>query len=680
MNPCCKSRKGCLDGHMSLVSVLNVSVTFIGKQIFGDLVFQVEPGERIGLVGPNGSGKTTLLRLLTGEISPDKGEVRVSKGTRIGYLAQDAQEGSSAHLLASVLESIPGRVSLERDLEQLEGRLKTVTEKGEQMRLAERIAEIHQEIDRLDLQFPRHEAEKILLGLGFGIEELDRPVSSLSGGWKTRAALAGLLYRKPDLLLLDEPTNHLDIPSIRWLEQFLQGFKGAMVLVSHDRDFLNRQVRRITSFEVEGVRFYGGNYDFYLKAREEESRTLAAQARNQEQKIKEAQKFIERFRVKASKARQAQSKIKLVKKMELVQTHRKRKTIHFSFPEVPRSGREVVSLKGISKSFGEKPLYRDVNLSVFRGERVAVIGPNGCGKTTLLRMVAGETEPDRGEIVFGQRVSMGYFAQHHSEMLSPENSVIEEVYQVVPHESVSFVRGVCGAFLFPGEEVEKKVQVLSGGERARVSLAKLLVKPGNFMVMDEPTNHLDLVSSEVLIDALARDTGTLLFVSHNQSFINRLATKVWDIRNGEIQEYPGNLDEYYDHLARLETAREGSSGTLPGGRNAGNDTAAEKGSLKCRDDRKADKRARAERRREIRESLDPIMSELEKVEARIAELESRQKNIETTLSDVTIFKDEEKSVPLLNEYHRVREDLNALLIHWEDCQVKLEDTKKQLGI
>jgi ATP-binding cassette subfamily F protein 3 len=497
-----------------------------------------------------------------------------------------------------------------------------------------------------------------------------------------RAALASRLFQKPDLLLLDEPTNHLDIPSVRWLEQFLHAFKGAMILVSHDRDFLNRQIRRIISFEPEGMRSYSGNYDFYLKAREEEKKALEAKARHQEQKVKEAERFIERFRSKASKARQAQSKIKLVKKMDVVQTHQKEKTVRFSFPEVSRSGRDVVSFEAMSKGFGEGPLYRDVNLTVRRGEKIAIIGPNGCGKTTLLRMVAGEMEPDEGKISLGYGVSIGYFAQHHSEMLMPQKTVIDEVYQVVPHETVGFVRGVCSAFLCRGEDVDKVIGVLSGGERARVSLAKLLVKPGNMMVMDEPTNHLDISSSETLIDALEKYNGTLLFVSHNQSFINRLATKIWDIREREIIEYPGNLDEYYDHLERVKVRQdtiERNNKSVPQKGMTKNHDRASKESGKSRN-RKAQKREQAEKRRLIHDTLKPILTELEDLEQRIAGLESTQKEIEKMLADPEIFRDKDSSLPLLNEYNHIREELDQSLSDWEKRQGELESTKKELGV
>jgi ATP-binding cassette subfamily F protein 3 len=481
---------------------------------------------------------------------------------------------------------------------------------------------------------------------------------------------------------MDEPTNHLDIPSVRWLEQYLQNFEGAMVLVSHDRDFLNRQVNRIVSLEPEGLRSHRGNYDSYLKARQEETKAMEARQRNQEQKVKEAERFIERFRAKASKARQAQSKIKLLKKMDLVQTHRKQKTIHFSFPDVARSGRVVLSLEGLSKRFGDNILYENLNLSVLRGDRVALIGPNGSGKTTLLKMVAGELKPDSGKISLGHGVAPGYFAQHHSEALDLHKTVIEEVYQVVPDESVGFVRNVCGAFLFSGNEVEKPIRVLSGGEKARVSLAKLLVKPGNFMVMDEPTNHLDLFSSEKLIDALEQYDGTLLFVSHNQSFINRLATKVWDIQDRELVEYPGNLDEYYDHLARLEADGSVETAGASEGAAAGSAPVERGGDARSPEkrDRKAERRARAERRREIRETLDPLQSEVEELEEHIARLESRQQELERKLSDPKLFGDGGKSASLIREHGENREALEGLLQKWEHSHSRLEIAKRDLGL
>ncbi|HUU41507.1 MAG TPA: ATP-binding cassette domain-containing protein, partial [Desulfatiglandales bacterium] len=424
------------------------------------------------------------------------------------------------------------------------------------------------------------------------------------------------------------------------------------------------------SLEPEGFKIYRGNYDFYLKSREEERLNLEAKAKNQGLRIKEARKFIERFKYKATKARQAQSKIKLLKKMELVESFRAPKTIHFSFPPVIRSGKSVVTITGLSKSFGEKALYSNLDLAVLKGERIAIIGPNGAGKTTLLRMIAGEMELDRGEITLGHNVFMSYFAQHHHDMLNPENTVLEEVSRVAPDETIGFIRSVCGAFLFSGDEVDKPINVLSGGEKARVSLAKLLVKPGNLMLMDEPTNHLDLMSSEVLIDALAEYKGTLIFVSHNQSFVNRLATKIWDIREQEIEEYPGNLNEYYYHLEKMSEisalATEEKQAPAP--------------SNKDKKNRKVQKREEAERRNLINSALNPIQEKLTFLEEKITNLEKRQKEVETLLSDPEVFADKNRSLSLMDEYQDVREKLKELLGRWEFQQNQLETAKKDLGV
>ena len=656
---------------MSLVTILNLSLTFVGREILKEVNFQIEPGDRIGLVGPNGSGKTSLLRMIVGELPPDKGEIRITKGIRVGYLPQDVYEVLSGRLLQFLVDSVPSRVHLKAQLAALESSLGDYPDPQTQSKLAGQLAEVHHKIIDLDAHYPLHLAEKILLGLGFKPEDFERPVSSLSGGWKMRAALASLLYQSPDLLLLDEPTNHLDVPSVHWMEDFLRSYKGAMILICHDREFLNRQTERTISFEPEGMRFYNGNYEHYLKAREEETRVLESRAKHQEQKVKEAARFIERFKAKASKARQAQSKIKLVRKIELVETFQKRKTIRFSFPKVPRSGREVLSIQSLSKSFGPLTLYKDLHLRVMRGERVAIIGPNGAGKTTLLRLIAGEIQPEKGAAVLGHNVTMSYYAQHLSEMLDPNKTILAEVYQAVPHESVSFVRGVCGAFLFSGPDVDKSVGILSGGERARVSIAKILVKPGNFIVMDEPTNHLDIISSEILIDALQDFEGTLLFVSHNQSFVNRLATRIWDIRDGAIVEYPGTLHEYFDHLAGKETEKRVEQNLRE---------EREEDEAPSRQGRKTLRREKAEKRGLIAAALKPIQTKLRQLEERIDEIEKRKAELEQLLADPDFFKDKSKSIPLLNEYGEIRKKLDELMGRWEYQQKQLETAKRELGI
>jgi len=653
---------------MSLVSISNLSLAFLGKIIFNKIGLQVEAGNKIGLVGPNGSGKTTLLKLITGEVYPDKGEIKRGKDVRIGHLSQDVRSALSGNILQAVLDSIPKRKNFIREIARIDSSLKNIQGKDNQLKLAGRLAELHQEMGNLDAQFPVHDAKRILSGLGFDDADFNRPISTLSEGWKMRAHLGSLLYQSPDLLLMDEPTNHLDVQSVHWMEQFLQKYKGSIILVSHDKDFLNRQTNQTISLEPEGMKSYRGNYDFYLNARNEEKLNLLRQEKNQEQKIKDAQKFIERFRYKATKARQAQSKIKLLKKMDIVESHRPQEIIHFSFPDIPISGREVMAIKNISKGFKEKILYKNINLSIFRGERIAIIGPNGSGKTTLLKIIAGEIKPDCGDITLGHNVSIGYFAQHHMDMLDPVNTIIEEVSHSAPNESIGFIRRLCGAFLFSGEDVDKPISVLSGGEKARVSLAKLLASPGTFMLMDEPTNHLDLMSSEELIDSLTNYKGTLLFVSHNQSFVNRLATKIWSITEEGIEEYPGNLNEYFDYLERIDKV-------LP---DPSEKEYKELNNVKK--DRKAGKRQDAEKRKQIRDTIKPIKDKLNTLEDRISLLEKREKELEIILSDPTVFADTEKTPSILTEYSNVRDKIKELFARWEYGQEQLEKTKKALGI
>ena len=653
---------------MSLVSISNLSLAFLGKIIFNKIGLQVEAGNKIGLVGPNGSGKTTLLKLITGEVYPDKGEIKRGKDVRIGHLSQDVRSALSGNILQAVLDSIPKRKNFIREIARIDSSLKNIQGKDNQLKLAGRLAELHQEMGNLDAQFPIHDAKRILSGLGFDDADFNRPISTLSEGWKMRAHLGSLLYQSPDLLLMDEPTNHLDVQSVHWMEQFLQKYKGSIILVSHDKDFLNRQTNQTISLEPEGMKSYRGNYDFYLNARNEEKLNLLRQEKNQEQKIKDAQKFIERFRYKATKARQAQSKIKLLKKMDIVESHRPQEIIHFSFPDIPISGREVMAIKNISKGFKDKTLYKNINLSIFRGERIAIIGPNGSGKTTLLKIIAGEIKPDCGDITLGHNVSIGYFAQHHMDMLDPVNTIIEEVSHSAPNESIGFIRRLCGAFLFSGEDVDKPISVLSGGEKARVSLAKLLASPGTFMLMDEPTNHLDLMSSEELIDSLTNYKGTLLFVSHNQSFVNRLATKIWSITEEGIEEYPGNLNEYFDYLERIDKV-------LP---DPSEKEYKELNNVKK--DRKAGKRQDAEKRKQIRDTIKPIKDKLNTLEDRISLLEKREKELEIILSDPTVFADTEKTPSILTEYSNVRDKIKELFARWEYGQEQLEKTKKALGI
>ncbi|MFP4475462.1 MAG: ribosomal protection-like ABC-F family protein [Desulfatibacillaceae bacterium] len=660
---------------MSLVTVNNLSLYYADRAVLEDAAFQVAAGDRIGLVGRNGSGKTSLLRILGGMQRPSSGTVRVTRGARVGYLPQDISEIPDKTVLASVLESIPGKSELEGRIAEVEDAIAAESDPERQVDLAEELARLHEDFEHYQSMFAPHLAERILCGLGFSEADFDRLLEVMSGGWRMRAALAAMLYQKPDVLLMDEPTNHLDVPSVRWLGEWLKGFRGALVLVCHDREFLNEQINRVISFETEGLRQYKGDYDSYLVQREEEEKVLERQARNQEQKVKEAMKFVEKFRYKATKARQAQSKIKMLEKMEMIEQHKKPKAVHFSFPEVEKSGRNVIRLDGLSKAYGDHVLYDKQDMVVQRGDRVGVIGPNGSGKTTLLRIVAGEIKPDGGQAVLGHNVTLSYYAQHQAEQLDPQKSVVDEVATTVPGATHTFVRNVCGAFLFTGDEVDKPTGVLSGGEKARVALAKLLVRPGNCLLMDEPTNHLDIVSSDFLIDALRSYEGTLLFVSHNRSFVNRLATRIWDIRDGEIIDYPGNLREYFDHLDRLE-AESAQACVTPRGKKSGEPEAPAK--EHSREAQKARKRADAERRKVLARELGPIKKRVERVEAEIAATEAREQEIVEMLKDADFIADATKSQPVFEEYGRIKKRMEDLYAQWEKEQEKLEAKEREI--
>lgn len=545
---------------MSLIVLEHGMLSFGAQRILDDASLRIGEKERIGLVGPNGAGKSSLLKVLMGELPLDGGSLQHARNLAIGYLPQDVQELGGGTVLGSVLETVPGRNRIRSRLDEAEAALAASTDPEEQLRLAERLGELADELEHFETWFSEGRARTILLGLGFRAGELDRPLGELSGGWKMRCALAGLLFQQPDVLFLDEPTNHLDLPSVLWLDRFLDGMRSAVLLISHDRAFLDRHVERVISFEPDGLKSYTGNYQAYLaqRALEEEVRTRSLE--NRERVLQRNERFIERFRAKATKARQAQARARRVKRMlaelDAERPVAPRRTLSFHFPPLPRSGRDVLLLEDVHKSFGPLTLFDGLTRGVYAGDRIVIVGRNGAGKTTLLRMMAGDLAPDRGTVRRGTGVRIGYYAQHMSDQLDLRRTVVEEVRAASPSASESFVRGVCGAFLFSGDDVDKVVGVLSGGERARVQLARLLVNPGNLLLMDEPTNHLDVEAADALAEALSSYDGTLVFVSHDLGFVNRLATKVWDIEGGELLEYPGRLDEYLAARERREREKE----------------------------------------------------------------------------------------------------------------------------
>ncbi|HET9540408.1 MAG TPA: ABC-F family ATP-binding cassette domain-containing protein, partial [Candidatus Limnocylindria bacterium] len=529
-----------------MIQLSGVSKGFGGHVVFRDVDWDIGDRERIGLVGPNGAGKTTLCRILAGVDEPDTGQVSLPRNVTVGYLPQEAAGSASGSVLGEALSGFDAVWALEREMEDVALSLETTADDA----LTERYGELQHRFDALGGYRLETQARAILSGLGFRADELTRPLTEFSGGWRMRASLARLLLVAPSLLLLDEPTNHLDLASLGWLENFLSGYDGTVVVVSHDRYFLNRMVTSIADLTADGLVVYPGDYDDFLVEREARRELLEARARNQAKRIAEVERFIERFRYQATKARQVQSRIKALAKVERLEVPGSRRGIHFSFPEPPRTGRRVATLTDVHKAYGDNVVYTGVNVAVERGDRVALVGENGAGKSTLLKVLAGVLPFERGERTLGAHVAVHYYAQHQLDALDATRTVLEELEAVAPEATHTRLRTILGAFLFSGDAVEKKVAVLSGGEKARLALARMLVRPAALLCLDEPTNHLDLASREVLESALAGFPGTIVFISHDRYFINRIATVVVEVASGVLTSYPGSYDDYLEAKER----------------------------------------------------------------------------------------------------------------------------------
>ncbi len=664
---------------MSLVIVEHASLTFGKKTLLNEVDLRIAAGDRIGLIGPNGSGKSSLMRLIAGEQRPDSGAIRMRKQLRIGYLPQDLDVQGGRTLLGSVLAAVPGKSELDTERERAETEFAAAEKEGEEQRIltaAEWLAEIHGRIASFEQDYSEHQARRILAGLGFAAKDEGRDLGELSGGWKMRAALAGLLFGRPELLLLDEPTNHLDMPTVSWFGAFLRGYPAGFVLICHDREFLDEQIERVVSLEPEGLRSYRGDYEAYLKQRAEEEIVLANAAKNLAREREKAEEFIERFRAQANKARAVQSRVKALAKMDDVQTLQKRETIRFRFTAGERSGGEPLRVRNLAKSYGDHAVLKNVDLRVARGDRIAIIGVNGAGKTTLLKIIAGELKASSGTIELGHKVKVGYYAQHHAETLDPRRTVLETVAQGGDLSNTR-VRTLLGAFLFHDEDVDKPIGVLSGGERARVALARLLVEPGNVLLMDEPTNHLDLASSEALAEALDTFDGTLVFVSHNRSFVRRLATKIWNVEGGGVEPYPGTLDEYIDRHRGLES-KPGKPTKQAVPSVATPDSAprakAEPEPPRNREQDKARRRAEAEARSQRNKTLGPLRARIGELEATIERIEAAQRQRNLELARPETYDDPPRRQALLAEYQRDAAALESATSAWELATAELEST------
>ena len=534
-----------------MISFSRISKQYGKQLLFVDASFQLNPGEKMGLVGPNGAGKTTLFRMIVGEESPDDGEVSVPRKLTIGYFRQDVEEMSGRSVLDEAIAG-SGRVGdLHHELEALQHAMGDPAQADDMDRILERFGHVQEEYDHLGGYALEAQAREVLHGLGFDDERIDGDVGALSGGWKMRVAMARVLLGRPEVLLLDEPTNHLDLESILWLEQFLKSLPGALLMTSHDREFMNRIVSKIAEIDEGEITLYSGNYDFYERERKvREQNKEAAYARQQAMLAKE-QRFIERFSAHAAKAAQVQSRVKALDKIEKLEPPRQRKVVRFDFRRPPRSGDEVVTLSRVSKAYGKRVVHAGLDMMIRRGERWCVMGKNGAGKTTLLKMVAGVLPPDSGEVKLGASLKLGYFAQQSLELLDADLTVWEQIQKDFPRDTVGALRGLLGAFQFSGDDVEKRIRSLSGGERSRLVMARMLFDPPNFLVLDEPTNHLDLATKEMLVEALSDFDGTMLFVSHDRTFLRGLASRVLELGGESGTEtqphlYPGSYVEYVE--------------------------------------------------------------------------------------------------------------------------------------
>ncbi|MCC6349984.1 MAG: ABC-F family ATP-binding cassette domain-containing protein [Candidatus Eisenbacteria bacterium] len=537
-----------------MIAFNGVSKQYGRQVLFVEGTFQIDPGQKVGLVGPNGAGKTTVFRLILGEESPDEGDVTVPKRLSLGYYRQDMGEMSGRSVLDEAIAGSGRLGELHHELEALQDALADPERADEMEKLLERFGHVQDEYERGGGYDLESRARVILHALGFEDAQVDGEVGALSGGWKMRVGLARILLGRPDVLLLDEPTNHLDIESILWLESFVRDYPGTVVMTCHDKDFMNRIVDRI--LEIDGGEFtsYTGDYDFYVRQREIATANREAAYARQQAMLARERRFIERFQAHAAKAAQVQSRVKKLEKIEVVELPRTRKVVEFRFRTPPRSGEDVLQMKGVRKAYGERVVYDDFEFTVRRTERWCVMGRNGAGKSTLLKLVAGRTEPDAGTIRLGANLRVGYFAQQALDLLDPSLSVFEQIQRDFPLESQGALRNLLGAFQFSGSDVDKPVRVLSGGEKSRLVLARMLFDPPNFLILDEPTNHLDLETKEMLVAALSDFEGTMLFVSHDRTFLRGLSNRVLELRPGDGADvpaqppfpYPGSYAEYVE--------------------------------------------------------------------------------------------------------------------------------------
>ncbi len=651
----------------SMITLNHVQKQFGSKVLFKDCSLQIGVRDRLGLIGPNGSGKTTLFRMILGEESIDEGEILIAKGVKIGYLPQEVISLRGNTVLDEVLKSLTNITSLQDKMKILEEELSSIEDPKEQERLAKEYGKLEERYTLLGGYGLEAEAKRILQGLGFRERDFGRFTDALSGGWLMRIGLAKILLQSPDLLLLDEPTNHLDLSSLIWLEEFLVSYPGAMIIVSHDRVFLNHLIDQIAEIEAQKIDLYHSNYDHYLEEKEARIQILEATYKTQQRKIEQTERFIERFRAKNTKSSQVQSRIKMLEKIERIELPEKKKEIRFRFPAPTRSGHKVVEVKNLHKNYGETVVYQGVDLNLYRGDKVALLGSNGAGKSTLLKILAGVLDFEEGEVILGKDVTRAYFAQHQFDILRPENTVFEELLSIATDESQTELRTILGSFLFSGDEIEKKVSVLSGGEKSRLVLAKILLKPANFLLFDEPTSHLDIPSRNVLEMALKQFQGTICLITHDRHLINEIANKVIEIDKGIPHLYPGNYD-YSLYKKQLVQKEEVKKEVEVEEREK---SAKKKSTYMVKEER----RKRVQEMDQFRKQLSSLEKRFQEVEKSLHEATQKLDQLNQKLSDPNLYLNQQETYETVQTHKQVKEQVRGLTQLWEFLALELEELK-----